>query len=150
VVTVIPFVLQIMNMSGWILEIGSSIFRQVGTIRDSMETIAQPLTMLDKPGQRPLRWKGIVFDDVTFNYWRGKSGTVIRLQSRHRAGREGRSGGPVRRRQVDAGQPCLASVRRRGRGDPHRRAGRPRGDAGAYAGDQAGQPGYLAAASVDP
>src|SRR5690606_17932935 len=40
VATAIPFALQIMNMSGWILEIGSNIFRQVGTIRDSMETIA--------------------------------------------------------------------------------------------------------------
>src|SRR5690606_6816910 len=39
VATVIPFVLQIMNMSGWILEMGSMIFRQIGNIRDSMITI---------------------------------------------------------------------------------------------------------------
>jgi ATP-binding cassette subfamily B multidrug efflux pump len=79
VATVIPFVLQIMNMSGWILEIGSNVFRQVGTIRDSMETIAQPLTMLDLPEAKALTVEkgGIVFDDVSFNYWRGKSGTVI-------------------------------------------------------------------------
>ena len=44
VATAIPFALQIMNMSGWILEIGSNIFRQIGTIRDSMLTIAQPIT----------------------------------------------------------------------------------------------------------
>ncbi len=38
-----------MNMSGWILDVGSNIFRQIGTTRDSMETIAQPITMLDPP-----------------------------------------------------------------------------------------------------
>ena len=79
VATAIPFALQIMNMSGWILEIGSSIFRQVGNIRDSMETIAQPLTMLDAPDAKALEvTKGeLVYDKVHFNYWRGKSGSVI-------------------------------------------------------------------------
>ncbi|HHY51387.1 MAG TPA: ABC transporter ATP-binding protein, partial [Alphaproteobacteria bacterium] len=70
VATVIPFVLQIMNMSGWILDMGSMIFRQVGNIRDSMETIAQPITMLDPPGAPALVVKEgrIEFDNVTFNY----------------------------------------------------------------------------------
>jgi ATP-binding cassette, subfamily B, multidrug efflux pump len=79
VATVIPFALQIMNMSGWILEIGSNIFRQVGTVRDSMETIAQPIAMVDEPGAPALVVKqgGIEFDNVSFNYWRGKTGTVI-------------------------------------------------------------------------
>ena len=99
VVTVIPFALQIMNMSGWILEIGSSIFRHVGTIRDSMETIAQPLTMLDQPEAKPLTVEkgGIVFDNVTFNYWRGRSGTVIEnfklsIEPGEKVGLVGRSG----------------------------------------------------------
>ncbi len=79
VATAIPFALQIMNMSGWILEIGSTIFRQVGTTRDSMDTIAQPLTMLDAPEARPLEVKAgeLVYDRVSFNYWRGKQGSVI-------------------------------------------------------------------------
>jgi ATP-binding cassette subfamily B multidrug efflux pump len=79
VATAIPFALQIMNMSGWILEIGSNIFRQIGTIRDSMVTIAQPLTMLDKPEAKPLTVSegGIVYDNVTFNYWRGREGSVL-------------------------------------------------------------------------
>ena len=79
VATAIPFALQIMNMSGWILEIGSNIFRQVGTTRDSMDTIAQPLTMLDAPEARPLEVKsgGLDYDNVSFNYWRGKQGSVI-------------------------------------------------------------------------
>jgi len=79
VATAIPFALQIMNMSGWILEIGSNIFRQIGNARDSMDTIAQPLTMLDAPGTAPLAvTQGeLVYDRVSFNYWRGKDGSVI-------------------------------------------------------------------------
>ena len=99
VATAIPFALQIMNMSGWILEIGSNIFRQVGTVKDSMDTIAQPITMLDKPGAPTLavREGAIVFDDVSFNYWRGKEGTVmenfnLRIRPGEKVGLVGRSG----------------------------------------------------------
>jgi ATP-binding cassette subfamily B multidrug efflux pump len=99
VVTVIPFALQIMNMSGWILEIGSNIFRQIGTIKDSMDTIAQPLTMLDEPNAPALKVEkgGIEFDKVSFNYWRGKSGTVIddfsmSIRPGEKVGLVGRSG----------------------------------------------------------
>jgi ATP-binding cassette subfamily B multidrug efflux pump len=79
VATAIPFALQIMNMSGWILEIGSNIFRQIGTTRDSMDTIAQPLTMLDAPEAKPLAVTNgeLHYDNVSFNYWRGKEGSVI-------------------------------------------------------------------------
>ena len=79
VATAIPFALQIMNMSGWILEIGSNIFRQVDTTRDSMDTIAQPLTMLDAPDAPALVvTRGeLTYDNVSFNYWRGKQGSVI-------------------------------------------------------------------------
>jgi len=99
VATAIPFALQIMNMSGWILEIGSNIFRQLGTARDSMEAIAQPITLLDAPAAKPLAMgKGeLVFDDVTFNYWRGKTGTVIehfnlKIAAGEKVGLVGRSG----------------------------------------------------------
>jgi ATP-binding cassette subfamily B multidrug efflux pump len=99
VATAIPFALQIMNMSGWILEIGSNIFRQIGTVRDSMDTIAKPLTLLNAPGAGELEVpKGeIVFDDVTFNYWRGEKGTVIehfnlRIAPGEKVGLVGRSG----------------------------------------------------------
>src|SRR5690606_20466559 len=53
--------------------------RQIGTVRDSMETIAQPLTMLDQPDAKPLIVsKGeLHYDNVSFNYWRGKEGSVI-------------------------------------------------------------------------
>ncbi len=79
VATAIPFALQIMNMSGWILEIGSNIFRQIGTTRDSMDTIAQPLTLLDPPDATPLNVTAgeLTYDNVSFNYWRGAEGSVL-------------------------------------------------------------------------
>ena len=84
-----PFALQIMNMSGWILEIGSTIFRQIGTVRDSMDTIAQPLTLLDAPDAQPLKVdRGeIVFDDVTLQLLARQDRHGDRaLQPAHRAG----------------------------------------------------------------
>ena len=99
VATAIPFALQIMNMSGWILDVGSNIFRQIGTTRDSMETIAQPIAMLDPPAAPKLvvREGGIEFKDVTFNYWRGKDGTVMEgfnltIKPGEKVGLVGRSG----------------------------------------------------------
>jgi ATP-binding cassette subfamily B multidrug efflux pump len=99
VATAIPFALQMMNMSGWILEIGSNVFRQIGNVRDSMETIAKPLTMVNAPNAPALNIdKGeIVYDNVTFNYWRGKSGSVIdnfslRVEPGEKIGLVGRSG----------------------------------------------------------
>jgi len=99
VATAIPFALQIMSMSGWILDMGSNIFRQFGTVRDSMDTIAQPITLLDPPEAKPLKVTAgeLVFDDVTFNYWRGKTGTVIehfnlRIAPGEKVGLVGRSG----------------------------------------------------------
>jgi len=99
VATAIPFALQMMNMSGWILEIGSNIFRQLGTVRDSMETIAQPLSMVDAPEAPALAVTAgeIVYDNVTFNYWRGKEGSVIdrfnlTVASGEKIGLVGRSG----------------------------------------------------------
>jgi ATP-binding cassette subfamily B multidrug efflux pump len=95
----VPFALQIMNMSGWLLERGSNIFRQLGNVRDSMETIAQPLALVDAPGAPALvvRQGEIVFDDVSFGYWRGKPGSVIehfnlRIAPGEKVGLVGRSG----------------------------------------------------------
>jgi ATP-binding cassette subfamily B multidrug efflux pump len=88
-----------MNMSGWILDMGSNIFRQFGTVRDSMDTIAQPITLIDPPEAKPRKVTAgeLVFDDVTFNYWRGKTGTVIehfnlRIAPGEKVGLVGRSG----------------------------------------------------------
>jgi ATP-binding cassette subfamily B multidrug efflux pump len=99
VATAIPFVLQIMSISGWILEISSNVFRQIGIARDSMRTIAKPLTLVDAPGAQPLvvpRGE-IVYDRVGFDYWRGDAGSVVRdfcltVRPGERIGLVGRSG----------------------------------------------------------
>jgi ATP-binding cassette, subfamily B, multidrug efflux pump len=99
VATVIPFVLQIMSISGWILEISSNVFRQVGVARDSMRTIAQPLTLTDAAGARPLVvGRGeVTYDRMSFDYWRGDQGRVLHdlsltVAPGERIGLVGRSG----------------------------------------------------------
>ena len=99
VATAVPFALQIMNMSGWLLERASNIFRQLGIVRDAMETIAQPIALRDAAAAPSLDVEAgeIVFDNVTFNYWRGRDGTVIenfnlRIAPGEKVGLVGRSG----------------------------------------------------------
>jgi ATP-binding cassette subfamily B multidrug efflux pump len=99
VATAIPFVLQIMSMSGWILEIGAHIFRQLGTVRDSMHTVAQPMDMADGPEAKLLKVnKGrIDFDHVNFNYLRSDRDIVIEdlsltIEPGQKVGLVGRSG----------------------------------------------------------
>ncbi len=79
VITIIPFVWQIVNISGWILDVASGIFRNIGNVRDSMETIAKPLAMVDEPGAPELAVTSgeIRYDKVSFNYWKGEEGQVI-------------------------------------------------------------------------
>jgi ATP-binding cassette subfamily B multidrug efflux pump len=64
-----------------------------------METIAKPIELVNAPDAGELKVKDgeIVFDDVTFNYWRGKTGTVIehfnlRIAPGEKVGLVGRSG----------------------------------------------------------
>ncbi len=99
VATAVPFVLQIMAISGRILEIGSTVFRQIGMARDSMDTITRPLTLTDAPGAGTLAvTRGeIVFDRVGFNYWRGDETRVVhgfdlRVAPGEKIGLIGRSG----------------------------------------------------------
>ncbi len=99
VATAIPFVLQIVNISGWILEVGANVFRQIGTARDSMLTIAKPLTLVDAADATPLVVTAgeIVYDRVGFDYWRGDKGAVVAdfsltVRPGERIGLVGRSG----------------------------------------------------------
>ena len=72
VATAIPFALQLTTISRWILDVGANIFRQMGVAGNSMTTIAQSITMLDRPGAPSLKVDAgaIEFDRVNFNYWR--------------------------------------------------------------------------------
>ena len=94
----------------------NGILRNLGVLENSKALISQPLGLIDAPdakracrGRRRDR-----VDNVEFHYGKG-FGVLERHQSRRQAGREGRAGRAVRRRQDDAGQSDPAPLRRRGR-----------------------------------
>ncbi len=70
-------VIRIVNMSGWIMWVVNGIFENIGTVQDGLHTIAQPLTVTDKPQAKPLKVDqgAIHFDRIDFNY--GKGSRVI-------------------------------------------------------------------------
>jgi ATP-binding cassette subfamily B multidrug efflux pump len=63
-------VIRISQMSGWVLNLISSIFENVGVVHEGMETIARPHGILDRPGAgRLVVGKGqIAFEGIGFNY----------------------------------------------------------------------------------
>ena len=67
-------VIRIVNMSGWIMWVVNGIFDNIGTVQDGLTTIAQPLSVTDAPGAKPLRVNrgGIRFDHVRFDYGSGR------------------------------------------------------------------------------
>jgi ATP-binding cassette, subfamily B, multidrug efflux pump len=63
-------VLRISQMSGWVLNLVTSIFENVGVVQEGMETIAHPHGIVDPPGARELVVSRgeIRFDAIGFNY----------------------------------------------------------------------------------
>ncbi|MGY3019079.1 ATP-binding cassette subfamily B multidrug efflux pump [Pseudomonas sp. TE6283] len=70
-------VIRIVNMSGWIMWVVNGIFENIGMVQDGLQTIAQPVTVSDRPNAPALKVsRGAVrFDHVDFHY--GKGGKVI-------------------------------------------------------------------------
>jgi len=62
--------LRINQMSGWILRMIASLFEQVGTVQNGVDTIARPYSVVDHPGARPLtiRKGAVAFEHVRFRY----------------------------------------------------------------------------------
>ena len=63
-------IIRLGQMSGWILRTITSLFENVGTVQNGIETIAQPLAVADHVDARPLEiTRGeVVFRHVSFNY----------------------------------------------------------------------------------
>ena len=63
-------VIRISQMSGWVLNLISNIFENVGVVHEGMETIARPHGILDRPGAgRLVVSKGqVAFEGIGFNY----------------------------------------------------------------------------------
>ena len=128
----LPLAWQIVNVAGWVALQVTSIFENIGVIQEGMMTIARPIALIDRPDAPSLDvTRGeIVFEDVRFG--------------------EDRADRPLRRRQVDRGQPAAALLRPRRRPHPDRRPGHRCGHAGEPAcANLHGHAGHLAAAPLD-
>mgnify|MGYP002775010689 CR=1 FL=1 len=98
VAMVLPMTLQISGTSARVAQEITQIFEQVGTVQESMETIAQPIGIIDKPNAKPLQIrKGeIDFQRIGFHYGRREGGIIgdlsLHIKSGERIGLVGRSG----------------------------------------------------------
>jgi ATP-binding cassette, subfamily B, multidrug efflux pump len=67
---VATLVVRITQMSGWVLNLVTTIFENIGVVQDGMETISRPHSVVDTAGAKPLVvTKGeIRFEAIGFNY----------------------------------------------------------------------------------
>ncbi len=89
--------LRLNAMTGWIMWALSSFFRNLGIVAEGMETIAQPIKLVDKPGAKALELgKGLIeIKDLSHHYGRetgGIDGVDLTIQPGEKVGLIGRSG----------------------------------------------------------
>lgn len=89
--------LRLNAMTGWIMWALTSFFRQLGVVAEGMQTIAQPITLVDKPGAKPLQIdKGqIEIQTLTHHYGRdggGLDAIDLTIAAGEKVGLVGRSG----------------------------------------------------------
>jgi len=89
--------LRLNAMTGWIMWALSSFFRSLGIVAEGMQTIAEPITLVDSRDAKPLRVaKGqIEMRDVSHHYGRGSGGldrVSLTLKPGEKIGLVGRSG----------------------------------------------------------
>lgn len=89
--------LRLNAMTGWIMWALTTFFRQLGVVAEGMETIAQPITLLDAPNAKPLAMQAgeIRVEDLTHHYGRGSGGlddVSLTIAPGEKLGLVGRSG----------------------------------------------------------
>ncbi|WP_170335747.1 ABC transporter ATP-binding protein [Ruegeria arenilitoris] len=89
--------LRLNAMTGWIMWALTSFFRQLGVVAEGMETIAQPVDLLDVKGARPLQLSSgeIEIRDLSHHYGRETGGLDhinLTIQPGEKIGLIGRSG----------------------------------------------------------
>ncbi|NNK79171.1 MAG: ABC transporter ATP-binding protein [Litoreibacter sp.] len=89
--------LRLNAMTGWIMWAVSSFFRSLGVVAEGMETIAQPITLLDQPDAKPLRLDEgrIQIEGLSHHYGRDAGGLVdinLTINPGEKIGLVGRSG----------------------------------------------------------
>jgi ATP-binding cassette subfamily B multidrug efflux pump len=73
----VGLILRLKGMAHWIMWELASLFENIGTVQDGLETIACEHGLVDRPAARPLvvTQGGIAFEHVSFHY--GKDGGVL-------------------------------------------------------------------------
>lgn len=89
--------LRLNSMTGWIMWALSSFFRELGVVAEGMETIAQPITLVDRVDAKPLALTEgrIELKGLTHHYGRnqgGLQGVNLTIKPGERIGLVGRSG----------------------------------------------------------
>ncbi|MGJ8556809.1 MAG: ABC transporter ATP-binding protein [Sulfitobacter geojensis] len=89
--------LRLNSMTGWIMWALSSFFRELGVVAEGMETIAQPITLVDKAEAKPLEISNgqIELRGLTHHYGRDQGGLQsldLVVNPGERIGLVGRSG----------------------------------------------------------
>ncbi|MEL7252656.1 MAG: ABC transporter ATP-binding protein [Pseudomonadota bacterium] len=89
--------LRLNAMTGWIMWALSTFFRELGVVAEGMETIAQPIDLVDAKGAKPIKMsKGqIKINDVSHHYGRDAGGLdriSLTIKPGEKIGLVGRSG----------------------------------------------------------
>ncbi len=89
--------LRLNSMTGWIMWAMSAFFRQLGVVAEGMETIAQPITLVDAPDAKDLKIENgeIRMQALTHHYGRDQGGLQaidVTVKPGERIGLVGRSG----------------------------------------------------------
>ncbi|MCB1497981.1 MAG: ABC transporter ATP-binding protein [Bauldia sp.] len=91
-------VIRLNQMSGWILRTITSLFENIGTLQNAIETISRPHAIVDKPEAKPLTVTigEIRFENIRFHYGREDGGVIedlsLSVAPGERVGLVGRSG----------------------------------------------------------
>ena len=97
VAAAVALTLRINAMTGWIMWALTNFFQQLGIVQEGMETIAQPVTLVDRPDAKRLTLdRGeITLDALTHHYGRGQGGLDridLTIAPGEKVGLVGRSG----------------------------------------------------------
>ncbi|MGZ2255725.1 ABC transporter ATP-binding protein [Roseobacter sp. A03A-229] len=89
--------LRLNAMTGWIMWALTTFFQELGVVSEGMETIAQPITLTDNAGAKPLRLTDgtIEIKDLSHHYGRGSGGLDginLTIRRGEKIGLVGRSG----------------------------------------------------------
>ncbi len=95
---IVALTIRIVNMSGWIIWVITSIFENIGNVQEGMETISQSYALQDVEHAQPLKVNGgrIVYDQIGFHYGKQAGGIIenvsLTIDPGEKVGLIGRSG----------------------------------------------------------